>query len=127
MRRRSPYSLKGAPPTEGSRPKTRKEQYKRRTNILPLATCWRRTVCFVLPAGNFTITTRIGKRGSAGCISKDQKFERDAAFDKSYDDLVRLPRALAGKGGHRRTAASRHRRHSPARCSCLVDPPVRDA
>src|SRR5262249_52832351 len=78
MRRRSPYSLKGAPLTEGSRPKTRKEQYKRRTNILPLATCWRRTVCFVLPAGNFTITTRIGKRGSAGCISKDQKFRRDA-------------------------------------------------
>src|SRR5215467_12637698 len=78
MRWRSPYSLKDAPPTEGSRPKTRKEQYKKRTNILPLATCWRRTVCFVLPAGNFTITTRIGKRGSAGCISKGQKFERDA-------------------------------------------------
>src|SRR5215467_10414010 len=75
MRWRSPYSLKDAPPTEGSRLKTRKEHYKRRTNILPLAICWRRTVCFVLPAGNFTITTRIGKRGSAGCISKDQKFE----------------------------------------------------
>src|ERR1700704_5796972 len=35
----------------------------------------RHTVCFVLPAGNCTITTHTGKRGSGGCISKGQKFE----------------------------------------------------
>src|SRR5215467_13184765 len=104
MRWRSSYSLKGAPPTEGSRPKTRKEQYKRRTNILPLAICWRRTVCFVLPAGNFTITTRIGKRGSTGCISKDQKFEalsRVAAVTielRPHNQLARGVDALARLG-----------------------------
>src|SRR5262245_57797782 len=44
-----------------------------------------------------------------------------------YDDLARLPRALAGKGSHRRKAASRHRRHSPARFSCRMVAPIRNA
>src|SRR5215468_1704782 len=106
MRRRSPYSLKGAPPTEGSRPKTRKEQYKKRTNILPLATCWRRTVCFVLPAGNFTITTRIGKRGSAGCISKDQKFRRDALLSGQHQTLAsKFPRITNWEFGPQKKAS----------------------
>src|SRR6266446_1628093 len=44
-----------------------------------------------------------------------------------YDDLARVPRARPREGGCRRTTASRHRRHSPARCSGRVVPPIRDA
>src|SRR5258707_2204863 len=44
-----------------------------------------------------------------------------------YDDLARVPRARPREGCRRRTTASRHRRHSPARCSCRVVPPIRDA
>src|SRR5262249_15492208 len=43
-----------------------------------------------------------------------------------YDNHAGVPRALTGEVSHRRKAASRHRRHSPARCSCRVDPPIRD-
>src|SRR5438034_6793363 len=44
-----------------------------------------------------------------------------------YDDLARVPRARPREGCRRRTTASRHRRHSPSRCSCRVIPPIRDA
>src|SRR5437870_3065577 len=44
-----------------------------------------------------------------------------------YDDLARVPRARPREGCRRRTTASRHRRHSPPRCSCRVVPPIRDA
>src|SRR5438094_1247530 len=44
-----------------------------------------------------------------------------------YDDLARVPRARHREGCRRRTTASRHRRHSPPRCSCRVVPPIRDA
>src|SRR5213080_2164727 len=44
-----------------------------------------------------------------------------------YDDLARVPRARPREGCRRRTTASRHRRHSPPRCSCRVAPPIRDA
>ena len=44
-----------------------------------------------------------------------------------YDDLARVPRAQTRAGCRRRTIASRHRRHSSARCSCRVVPPIRDA
>src|SRR6184192_1036666 len=44
-----------------------------------------------------------------------------------YDDLARVPRARPREGCRRRTTASRHRRHSPSRCSCRVVPPIRDA
>src|SRR5438105_1069435 len=43
-----------------------------------------------------------------------------------YDDLARVPRARPREGCRRRTTASRHRRHSPPRCSCRVIPPIRD-
>src|SRR5438445_6664324 len=44
-----------------------------------------------------------------------------------YDDLARVPRARPREGCRRRTTASRHRRHSPPRCSCRMVPPIRDA
>src|SRR5262245_23225804 len=44
-----------------------------------------------------------------------------------YDDLARVPRAQTREGCRRRTIASRHRRHSSARCSCRVAPPIRNA
>ena len=44
-----------------------------------------------------------------------------------YDDLARVPRARSREGCRRRTTASRHRRHPPARCSCRVVAPIRDA
>src|SRR5438552_2478140 len=42
-------------------------------------------------------------------------------------DLARVPRARPREGCRRRTTASRHRCHSPPRCSCRVVPPIRDA
>src|SRR6516165_10157541 len=44
-----------------------------------------------------------------------------------YDDLACVPRTRPREGCRRRTTASRHRGHSPARCSCRVVPPIRDA
>ena len=44
-----------------------------------------------------------------------------------YDDLARVPRTRPRQGSRRRTTASRHRRRSPARCSCRVVSPVHDA
>ena len=44
-----------------------------------------------------------------------------------YDDLARVPRARTRQGSRRRTTASRHRRHSPTRCSCRVVAPIHDA
>jgi hypothetical protein len=44
-----------------------------------------------------------------------------------YDDLARVPRARPRERCRRRTTASRHRRRSPARCSCRVVSPIRDA
>src|SRR5438309_7139640 len=44
-----------------------------------------------------------------------------------YDDLARVPRARPREGCRRWTTASRHRRHSPSRCSCRVVTPIRDA
>src|SRR6516162_9461878 len=44
-----------------------------------------------------------------------------------YDDLARVPRARTRQGSRRGTTASRHRRHSPARCSCRVVSPIHDA
>jgi len=48
-------------------------------------------------------------------------------MQRSTNPFARVPCALTSKGSHRRTAASRHRRHSPARCSCRVVAPIRDA
>jgi hypothetical protein len=44
-----------------------------------------------------------------------------------YDDLARIRRARTREGSHPGTAASRHRRHPPARCSCRVVAPIRHA
>src|SRR6266446_6385128 len=44
-----------------------------------------------------------------------------------HDDLALVPRARPREGCRPRTTTSRHRRHSPPRCSCRVVPPIRDA
>src|SRR3981081_4429044 len=93
-RRRSPPSLSVAPPTEGAPPKTHKEHCKRRTSILPRAPCKRHTVCFVLPAGNCTITTQTGKRGSGGfndTCDTVHGHQQLSLFNAHYDERCFLP------------------------------------